>query len=119
MVQRQRDRRSFLIAAGVFGILTFAFAMPSRAGGVATVGAIRQALREAAGVGTVTILFMGSWRQQWRRTLVASLIGLALLCWFTFAPDHLIRPSGAVLLTLAYACSPVLIGFHVWRRVRR
>jgi len=119
MQQQRRDTLLFLAAASALGLLIFAFAPSSRGGEAITVEGARQALREAAGVGAATAVFLGNWRRQWRRTLVALFVGVSMLCWVVVVPDWLVRPSGAVLLTLAYAFFPVLVGFHVWRWVRR
>jgi len=78
--QWRRYTLLFLIAAVVMGLLVFAYAPPSRGSTALTIEGSRQALREAVGVGTATAVFLGSWRRQWRRALVALLLGAALLC---------------------------------------
>jgi hypothetical protein len=116
--QGRRDTPLLLAVAGVVGILTVAFAIAKR-GSAAPAAEPRGALLEAVAVGMATVLYLGWWRRQWRRTIVALLLGAALLCWLAFAPDRLIAPSGGALLALAFIGVPVLTAFGVWRRIRR
>ena len=117
--QRRRDILLFLGVMGTVGLLTFIFARSPRIDGPLSAAEARRALLNIVSIGMGTVLFLGVWRRQWRRTLIGLCVGAAVLCWSALAPDRLMQSSWNALVILIYIGVPLLVAFQVWRRVRR